>query len=181
LTLAIFVLSTSILFASCAVRTKNLRLDADDNIKSLSGAEAALDQEGLYKRVDGLYGQLKRVKLTARITKNQIAPYFENEKDLTEFIAIYATLFRSLKFHREILQSYKIKKITIEENGMVGYVEIKLKGQIYLAWSGQVHEVQRWEKHEGDWYMIPQVFPISPPKKNWFKNPWRKTYDEDPV
>jgi len=181
LSVLVSALMALLLCNACAVKFKKIRLDAAKHVVPLTGPDVALDKEVLYSRASGLYDQLKKVKLTANITRQKLAPYFYDDKNLNEFIAIYATLFRGLDFQREILQSYKIKNIIVEENGVIGLVDINLKGKIYFIWSAKVHEIQKWEKRDGIWYMVPQIFPSAPPKKKWFKNPWRKTYDEGPT
>ena len=131
---------------SCAVKNRKYRLGEDDDVIALAGPEVQADQKALTDRVNGLWTELKNQKLTAYSTKQKISGYFINEKDLTEFIAIYASIFRDLDFHREIVKSYKVKSIKIEPNGVIALAEISIKGTIYLLWQGRLREVQKWQK-----------------------------------
>ena len=74
----------------CAMKTRSLRLDEDDEVVGLSGPEVEADRLELDRRIHGLWTELTTQKLTAYITKGKIAPYFKNQKDLSEFIAVYA-------------------------------------------------------------------------------------------
>lgn len=157
-TAIVFFLIVVLLCASCAVKNRKYRLDEDDDVIGLTGPEVQSDLQALTERVNGLWTELSDQKLTAYSTKQKISNYFENEKDLTEFIAIYASIFRDLDFHREIVKSYKVKSIKIEPNGVLALVEISIKGTIYFVWQGRLREVQKWQKSEGKWYIKPQAY-----------------------
>lgn len=154
----ILLLAIIIITTSCAVKTRNLRLESDDNIEGLNGPGVEADILNLESRANELWTELTTQKLTAHITKRKIASFFKNSKDLSEFIAIYASLFRELKFDREIVRSYKINSITLEPNGVIALVDISIKGRIYFVWQGKLHEVQKWVKSGGEWYLLPQAY-----------------------
>ena len=143
---------------SCAMKTRNLRLETDDNVDALTGPEVEADMAVLETRINELWTELTTQKLTAYLTKQKIGPYFKSKKELSEFIAVYASLFRQLKFDREIVKSYKINSITLEPNGVIALVDISMKGTIYFVWQGKLHEVQQWVKSEGTWYLQPQAY-----------------------
>jgi len=155
---AALLVLTMIASASCAVKGRSLRLERDDNINTLSGPEVESDLAHLTLRVNGLWGYLTEQKLTPYIAKRKLAPYFRDEKSLSEFIAIYASLFRQLDFDREIVRKYKINSVVIEENGVIGLVDIEIRGRIYAIWYAKIHEVEKWVKYGGEWYLEPQAY-----------------------
>jgi len=152
------ILLIALIGCSCAVKGKKLRLEEDDGIQGLTGGDVQPDLDALEVRVHTLWTELTTQKLTAYITKDKISGFFRTEKDLTEFIAIYASLFRELKFKREIVRKYKVNSITLEQNGVIALVDVTLKGRIYAIWDGKLHEVQKWVKSEGKWYLLPQAY-----------------------
>ena len=128
------ILALVLVFSGCAVKNRSLRLETDDSVQGLSGAEVEADLRALETRIFGLWNLLTDQKLTAHLTKSKLAPYFMNEQELSEFIAIYASLFRELSFRREIVQKYELNKITIEPNGVIALVDIEVRGRIYFIW-----------------------------------------------
>jgi len=156
--MAALLIATMFLTASCTVKTVKLRLEEDDNVEALTGLEYEPDLANLEGRAHELWTELTTQKLTAHITKRKIAAYFKNSKELSEFIAIYASLFRELNFDREIVRSYKINNITLEQNGVIALVDITIKGRIYFVWQGKLHEVQKWVKSKGQWYLTPEAY-----------------------
>ena len=143
---------------SCAVKTESLRLDEFETMPSLSASEAAAEKERLAGRVNALWTDLEKLKLTTYLTKKKIAPYFETETDLTEFIAIYASLMRQLSFHRVAVLKYLVNEIKIEPNGVIARVDVEIWGRIYFLWYGKIHEIQRWERSGGRWYLRPEAY-----------------------
>ncbi|MCB1153992.1 MAG: hypothetical protein H6684_04025 [Deltaproteobacteria bacterium] len=148
----------ALVFSTCALKVENLRLEGYDEIKSLEGPAAELEVEQIRARVDGLWTDLKDQKLAAYSTKDKIADYFENEKDLTEFIAIQTALMRRNSFAREIVLKYRVNQIKLEPNNVVAQVDMEVWGTIYFIWRAKIHEIQRWEKSGGRWYLRPQAF-----------------------
>ena len=154
LLIAVFALAA----AGCSIKGRKLRLDSDDQVSGLTGGQAEAELEQLNSRVNGLWTELTESKLTAYLTKRKISPYFKNNQDLTEFIAIYASMFRDLSWRREIVLDYKVNNVTLEPNGVIALVDITVKGRIYLLWYGKLHEVQKWVKTDGRWYLQPQAY-----------------------
>jgi hypothetical protein len=153
---ALPVLVLLLLCAACTVTTTNLRLDQLEE-PGLSESETADDITTLRARAEGLWQSLEKAKLTTYITKDRIASYFENDQDRSDFIAIYASLFREKKFEREYVQKFKIGKIVIEPNGVLAKVEVTIWGKIYAIWRHRIHEVQIWKKIDGAWVLKPQA------------------------
>jgi hypothetical protein len=143
---------------SCAVKTEKLRLNEYEGINALSGSEIGPEMEALQARVNGLWSDLKDQKLTTYITKKKLSQYFESEKDLAEFIAIYASLMRQNSFSREVVLKYRVNGIKIEPNGVIARVDIEIWGRIYFLWYAKIHETQRWEKSGGRWFMRPEAY-----------------------
>jgi len=154
----ILVFCVCLCVLSCAVKTESLRLEEFETTPSLSASEAASETKRLSRRVNALWGDLEKLKLTTFLTKKKIAPYFETEKDLTEFIAIYASLMRQLNFDREVVLKYRVNEIKIEPNGVIARVDVEIWGRIYFLWYGKIHEIQRWERSEGRWYLRPEAY-----------------------
>jgi hypothetical protein len=154
LVVAVFVVA---LACGCAVTTTNLRTE-NLKIEGLAESDAAADAQALRARVEGLWGSLEQAKLTTFLTKDRIAEYFETEKDRSDFIAIYATLFRQKKFEREYVQKFKVGKVIIQPNGVLAHVEVNLWGKVYAIWSHRIHDVQTWQKINGAWMMKPETF-----------------------
>ena len=153
----IFVL-TAISIASCAVKSQKLRLNEYEGIQALSGPEIGQDLQDLNARVDALWTDLKDEKITTYLTKRKIANYFESEKDLTEFIALYASLMRQNKFHRDSVLKYRVNGIKIEPNGVIARVDMEIWGRIYFLWYAKIHEIEKWEKSGGRWYLRPEAY-----------------------
>ncbi|MCC6157216.1 MAG: hypothetical protein IT350_04125 [Deltaproteobacteria bacterium] len=144
--------------AGCALKNEKLRLDEYEAVAAMPEDEASVRAQDLRGRVDGLWSGLEDQKLTAYITRGKIRPYFENEKDQTDFIAIYASLMRKNDFSREIVLKYRVNDIKIEPNGAVAHVDIDIWGRIYFLWYARIHESQRWEKSGGRWYLRPDAY-----------------------
>ncbi|NLH50001.1 MAG: hypothetical protein GX444_15585 [Myxococcales bacterium] len=145
-----------LLCASCTVTTTNLRLD-QLNEPGLPENETVDDSTALRARAEGLWQSLEKAKLTTYITKDRIAGYFENEQERSDFIAIYASMFREKRFEREYVQKFQVGKIVIEPNGVLAKVEVTIWGKIYFIWRHRIHEVQTWKKTDGGWMMKPQA------------------------
>ncbi len=143
--------------AACTVTKTDLRLNQLETA-GLSETEVADDTAALRLRVEGLWSSLEHAKLTTHLTKSRIADYFETEKDQSDFIAIYATLFREKRFAREYVEDFEIGKIVIEPNGVLARVEVKIWGKIYAIWRHRIHEVQHWKKVGGVWLMQPVTY-----------------------
>ena len=154
-----------LLTCSCAVKNERIRLDDFDKVRTLSGPDAQVETEALKKRVDDLWTYLQDQKLTAYITSEKLAPYFAGEEDLTEFIAIYASLMRKNSFHREVVLKYRVNEIKVEANGVIARVDIDIWGRIYFVWYSRIHEIQRWEKINDKWYLKPDATGIAVEKK----------------
>lgn len=151
------VLAAAVL-SGCAVKRENLRLEEYESATALSEAEAAARTETLLGRVNALWSDLQDQKLSAYFTNDKIAGYFETPKELTDFIAIYASLMRKNSFQREIVLKYRVNGVKIERNGAIAHVDIDIWGRIYFLWYARIHEVQRWELSGGQWYLKPQVY-----------------------
>lgn len=149
--------SCYLLLAACTVTKTDLRLDQME-MAGLAEAEVADDVAALRTRVEGLWSNLEHAKLTTHLTKGRITEYFETEKDQSDFIAIYATLFREKRFAREYVEDFEIGKIVIEPNGVLARVEVKIWGKIYAIWRHRIHEVQLWKKVGGVWLMQPVTY-----------------------
>ena len=150
---------TLVVFGSgCALRHHKGNLDRMQDAISLPEEEAATDTANLQQRVVSLYDILKTDKLTTNLTKRKIAGFFNDEKDLVDFVAIYSSLFRRMGFKKERVASYKIQDILIEENGVIGLVRIDIKGRYYSIWTSKISEVQEWQKIGSQWYILPKVY-----------------------
>lgn len=143
--------------AACSVTKTELRLEQLD-IDSLPAAEVVDDITALNARVTGLWSSLIKAKLTTHITKKRIAEYFESEKDFSDFIAIYASLFREKNFAREYVYDFEIGEVAIEPNGVLARVEVTIRGRIYSLFLHKIHEVQHWKKVDGIWYIQPETY-----------------------
>jgi len=139
---------------ACTATSQDIRLEMLQ-IEGLSDDEVATDITALRARAEGLWGSLHKAKLTTHLTKKRIAEYFESEKDLSDFIAIYASLFRESHFWREYVSEFEVERVIIEQNGTLARVEIKLWGKIYAVFNHRIHEVQTWQKINGIWMMKP--------------------------
>ncbi len=153
----LMLLALALGLAACSVTKTDLRLDQLD-IEGIPAAEVADDITALNARVTGLWSSLIKAKLTTHITKKRIAEYFESEKDLSDFIAIYASLFREKHFAREYVYDFEIGEIAIEPNGVLARVEITIRGRIYWFFLHKIHEVQRWKRIDGVWYIQPETY-----------------------
>jgi len=149
-----------LLMCACAVKNENLRLEGFDQVKALESSEAKGETEAVKKRVNDLWTYLHGQKLTTYIAREKLAPYFGNDKDLTEFIAIYASLMRQNSFHREVVLKYRINEVKIEANGVIARVDIDVWGRIFFVWYSRIHEIQRWEKTDDTWYLKPDAVGI---------------------
>jgi hypothetical protein len=145
------ILATS-LVAGCVHRAN---LDRMEKTAFLSGDESALDEAALTKRVTALFAVLREDKITTFNTREKLRPFFRTEKDLADFLAIYAAEFRSLQFRRDKLAGFKIRDVRIEENGVIGLVRIDLRGWLWLFLPSRLKEVEEWQKSEGEWYLTP--------------------------
>jgi hypothetical protein len=155
--IALAILVLSLLLSGCTVTRTNLRLDMLED-EGLPEAEVAGDVTALRARAEGLWGSLQTAKVATYLTKDRITGYFETEKDLSDFIAIYTSLFRLKKFEREYVRDFEIGEIVIEKNGVLARVEVTIWGKIYLFWNHRIHEVQTWKKVGGTWMMKPQTY-----------------------
>jgi len=143
--------------AGCAVRTHKGNLHRMDDVVRSQASDSSADAAQLTRRVDLLYKTLESDKITTAMTKQKIAGFFKDERDLVNFLAIYASLFRKMDFYRDRVVSYKIRDVVIEENGVVGLVRLDVKGWIYVALMAKISEIQEWQKIEGEWYLIPKA------------------------
>lgn len=154
---AIFALLFALLLPACTATRTNLRLDMLD-VEGLPEAEVASDLTALRARTETLWSSLESAKLSTHLTKGRIADFFETEKDLTDFIAIYASLFREKRFAREYVREFEIGEIIIEANGVLARVEVTIWGKIYFIFNHRIHEVQTWKKVGGAWMMKPLTY-----------------------
>jgi len=145
------------LAAACTVTTTNLRLE-QLSIPALPENEVNTDLALVKSRAEGLWGALETAKLTTYLTKKRISPYFENDKDRSDFTALYSSLFREKRFAREFVSDYEIGKIVVEPNGAIAHVEMKIWGKIYFIWRHRIHDVQTWKKVNGEWVMKPESY-----------------------
>jgi hypothetical protein len=150
--LALLVLA--LIAAACAVSSTNLRLEML-NTESLPAGEVTEQVATLHGRVEGLWGSLHHAKLSTDLTKKRIAEYFENSEDLSDFVAIYASLMREKNFESEKVQHFEIGQIKLELNGVQARVEVTLWGTIYFIWRHRIHEVEMWKNVDGVWVMKP--------------------------
>lgn len=132
-------------------------LDLLEDVNVLDAEYVQLDTANVYQRVTDLFNILTENKITTYNTKDLMQPYFQTDKELVDFIAIYASTFRSMYFRKEKLRNFKIKEIIIEENGVISLVRVKMSGYIYAFFPVTLDEVQKWQKSEGQWYMVPIV------------------------
>ena len=147
----------AILLAACLVSgcVHRANLDRMDRAAFLSGDEAAADEVALGKRVTALFSVLRQDKITTYNTREKLRPFFRSEQDLADFLAIYASEFRSLQFRRDKLARFTIHDVRIEENGVIGLVRIDLSGWLYAFLPSKLKEVEEWQKSEGQWYLTP--------------------------
>ena len=130
-------------------------LDRMQKTAFLSGDEVASDEAALEKRAAALFSVLRDDKITTFNTREKLRPFFRSDADLADFLAIYATEFRSLHFRRDRLARFAIRDVRIEENGVIGLVRIDLVGWVYAFFPSQLKEVEEWRKSEGEWYLTP--------------------------
>ena len=142
---------------ACSVSSTSLRLDML-NTDSLPAGEVTDEVANVHARVEGLWSSLHHAKLSTDLTKKRIAEYFENSEDLSDFIAIYASLFRNKNFEREVVHNFKIGEIKIEPNGVQARVEVTLYGTIYFIWQHRIHEVELWKNVDGVWVLKPEAY-----------------------
>ncbi len=161
----IIVAALILSMCACAVKHENLRLEGYDKIRTLEDSEAKIEAEAVKARVEALWTDLQDQKLTAYITREKLNPYFASDEDLTEFIAIYASLMRTNSYDREIVLKYRINDIKIEANGVIARVDIDIWGRIYFVWHSRIHEIQRWEKSGDKWYLKPDATGIPVEKR----------------
>jgi phosphatidylglycerol---prolipoprotein diacylglyceryl transferase len=154
----VIMLAAALMVSSCSMKSRSLRMDEVESIEGLTGTSAENEAELLSARVESLWTELTSQKLTAYITKKKISPYFRTQKELSEFIAIYASLFRELSFDREIVKKYRVNKIVLEQNGVIARVDMTIWGKIYFIWQAKIHESQQWIKSDGQWYLVPQAY-----------------------
>ncbi len=155
--LALMIIIACLALPACTATKTNLRLDMLE-MEGLPEAEVAADVTALRGRAEGLWSSLQSRKLATHLTKDRIGEYFETGEDLSDFIAIYTSLFRKKRFAREYVRNFEIDEIIVEPNGVLARVEVKLWGKIYWIWNHRIHEVQIWEKVGGVWMMKPQTY-----------------------
>ncbi|MDP8225149.1 MAG: hypothetical protein P9L99_17440 [Candidatus Lernaella stagnicola] len=146
-----------LVFSACTVTKTKLRLDMLD-MEGLPEADVAADITALRSRAEGLWSSLEARKLSTHLTKDRIRDYFESDQDLSDFIAIYASLFRQEHFAREYVRDFEIGEIIIEPNGVLARVEVNIWGKIYFIWNHRIHEVQTWKKIGGVWMLKPLTY-----------------------
>ncbi len=154
-----------LLMCACAVKNENLRLEGFDQIRAMEGSEAKTETEAVKKRVDDLWTYLRGQKLTTYIAREKLAPFFSHDQDLTEFIAIYASLMRKNSLRREVVLKYRVNDVKIEANGVIARVDIDIWGRIFFVWYSRIHEIQRWEKSADKWYLKPDATGIPVEKR----------------
>lgn len=153
----VICLVLSLSAAACSVTHSELRLDMLE-IEGLPADDVVAETEAIRERVSELWGGLRKAKLTTSLTKKRIAPFFESEQELSDFIAIYASLFRENRFWREYVHDFEIGEIVIEPNGALARVEVTIWGKIYSIWRHKIHEVQLWKKVDGEWVIKPLTY-----------------------
>ncbi len=146
-----------LLVSACSVSSTTLRMELLET-ESLPENESAEDIAAVRARVEGLWGSLRHAKLSTDLTKKRIAEYFESPEDLSDFIAIYASLFRNKDFEREVVHHFKVDQIKIEPNGVQARVEVTLYGTVYFIWQHRIHEVEIWKNVDGVWVMKPETY-----------------------
>ncbi len=146
-----------LLVSACSVSSTTLRMELLET-ESLPENESAEDIAAVRARVEGLWGSLHHAKLSTDLTKKRIAEYFESPEDLSDFIAIYASLFRNKDFEREVVHHFKVDQIKIEPNGVQARVEVTLYGTVYFIWQHRIHEVEIWKNVDGVWVMKPETY-----------------------
>jgi hypothetical protein len=153
----LFLLALAALLPACSLTSTNLRLD-ELNRPSLPASEVGNDITVLRGRTEALWNRFESAKLTTYLTKSRISEFFENDKDRSDFTAIYASLFRQSKFQREYVQKYEVGKILVEQNGVIARVEVTIWGTVYLVWRHRIHETEMWKKVDGVWMMKPESY-----------------------
>jgi hypothetical protein len=155
--LAALAALAALLLPACAWQSTSLRLE-ELNKPALPEAEVGADVAAVRVRAEALWKKFEAAKLTTYLTKDRITEFFENDKDRTDFIAIYASLFRTKKFQREFVHKVAIGKIIVEQNGVIARVETTIWGKIYFVWDHKIHETEMWKKVDGVWMMKPESY-----------------------
>ena len=151
----VVLLGLAVAIASSTACIQKANLEWMDEVDALSSDEAAIDARNLEARVTDLFTVLEKDKISTYNTREKLRPFFQNEKDLTEFIAIYASTFRTLYFKSDRLRKFEILDVKLEQNGVIGLVRVDLTGRLYAFLPSQLKEVQKWQKSGGTWYLVP--------------------------
>jgi hypothetical protein len=146
---------TILLLLPAAACVHRAHLDRMETTTFLAGEEVAVDEAALERRVRALFTILTQDKITTANTRDKLRPFFASDKDLSDFLAVYASEFRSLHFRRDKLARFTIHDTRIEENGVIGLVRIDLVGWLYAFLPSRLKEVQEWRKSEVEWYLTP--------------------------
>ncbi len=129
-----------------------------------TGAMAAPETEGspaeLAARTQSLYEVLLRKNVRHYRVREDLAPFFRNQEDLSNFIIRLARELKDEGVGGNPIEAFEVGNIEVVEATGYGETETKLTVDWLLFFNRSLERHDRWQLVDGRWYVDP------PPLKN---------------
>jgi hypothetical protein len=125
-----------------------------------SAAFAETPAEAVQARAEAMYGVMLNKNARHYRLREELAPYFLNEEELSVFLVRLAKDLDSKGIYTNRLESRSVK--VLEADPSYGFAETKteLEGNWLLWFNRSLERTDRWKLINGQWYVNP------PPLKN---------------
>lgn len=153
---SLVVLVIFFVVAGCTARQIQFGLERLE-VASLADSEALQSEIGdLEARAKALFDVCIADKFTSKLTYDRLVPFFETAGERDAFVATFSARLREAKFRRDTIKSYRIERIAIETNEVVGFVRARFKGHFWGPLNTELEEVIAWKRVGDRWFVWPQ-------------------------
>jgi len=142
--------------AGCTAHKSQFGLERLDKADIAESESLQSDIGGLEARANALLNVCVADKFTSKLTYDRLAGFFELADERDAFVSTFAARLREAKFRRDTIKSYKIERVAIETNEVVGFVRARLKGHFWGPLNTELVEVVVWKKVGDKWFVWPQ-------------------------
>lgn len=148
-----------VVITDCAIKRSEFGVESLERASIAESTELQSEIANLEERARALLDVCMKDKFTNKLTYERLSEFFETTSERDAFVATLAKGLRDAKISNDRIKSYKIEKVAIETNEVVGFVRVRLRGHFWAFLQSELVEVIVWKKVHEKWYVWPQQQP----------------------